>query len=203
MNRFYEIKDVGSREFLAAMDIYREAFPDYERHAQQVIEDRIVSGRELLFVAVDENNSVGLMALVWDLKGTDFIVLDYLAVASSTRGQGIGGQFMEFINQWVLEHNKILLFEIEHPDYGTNTEQRLKRLVFYERYGAKKIEKLIYYLPNLAEGAPKEMLLMTIPPVKISAELLKQAVGEIYLHLYGLNEEHDLVKRFNQQIGGF
>lgn len=200
MYRFSEISDVNSPEFLAAMDIYQEAFPDYERHAQQVIEDRILSGKELLFVGCDENNKVGVMALVWDLKGTDFIVLDYLAVADSTRGQGVGGQFMEFINNWAKEHGKVLLFEIEHPDYGTNTEQRLKRLAFYNRYGARQIKDLIYYLPNLAGGTPKEMILMTIPDAELSAQILKHVVGEIYLHLYGLNEEHELVQQFNLQL---
>ncbi|MCO4292208.1 GNAT family N-acetyltransferase [Solitalea sp. MAHUQ-68] len=195
MLSFYELTDTECLDFEGAMEIYIEAFPAHERPSIAIIKDRINSGAERLIIG-KQDDKVGLMALLWKLASTRFILLDFLATAAPFRGTGIGGNFMEFIMNWTTSQNENLLFEVEHPDFGENTEQRLKRIRFYEKYGANTIKDVIYYLPDLEGGEPKEMLIMTIPAIDLDLKELKQVVKAIYQQLYSLGEGDEPFRKF-------
>ncbi|POY35298.1 hypothetical protein C3K47_16065 [Solitalea longa] len=199
MLSFYELTDTEGLDFEKAMEIYTEAFPAHERPSIAIIKNRIRSGAEQLIIG-KQGDDVGLMALLWKLQGTRFILLDFLATAATYRGTGIGGKFMEFIKDWIIHQNENLLFEVEHPDFGENTEQRIKRIRFYDKYGAYTIKEVIYYLPDMEGGEPKEMLIMTIPAIDLDRNELKQVVKAIYEQLYGLNEEDEPFKRFLRNL---
>ncbi len=184
------------------MAIYETAFPANERHAPEVIRERIAAGKNQLFVA-EENGAVVFMALLWPLAGTDFTLLDYLATAPTARGHGWASRFLQQIFAEHRARQEFVIFEVEDPDFGPNRAERSRRRTFYQKNGALELDGVRYLLPPLRGAEPTEMRLMISPnyPAKtMDAALVRHMVTRLYGDLYGRHADDALLQSFLSRI---
>jgi|ERR1043165_1372523 GNAT superfamily N-acetyltransferase len=202
MRQFLEIGDPEDAKFAQAMDIYSRAFPQSERHPVEVIKERVCQGLNELFVATIENEVV-FMALLWPLKDTEFILLDYMATKDTHQNQGIASAFMNEMRQVLKAKSKYFIMEVENSEYGSNKEERARRISFYKRIGAKEMRDVRYVLPGLDGGTPTEMCLMVYPDYELEVlpgSIVKDLVVRIYRELYGRGTEDPLLLTFFNSI---
>lgn len=193
---FSEIKDAESRDFELAMELYSAAFPLNERHPVSVIKERVKQGSTRVF-AGRSGMDIVFIALLWPLKNTEFILLDYMATSPGHRSKSIGSLFLQSMRKVLEEENKYFILEVEDPEHGENKEERVKRLSFYKKNGARELEKVKYILPALQGSAPTEMILMIFPEYgngKIDASLVRDLIIQIYEELYN-RDARDTVLR--------
>jgi predicted N-acetyltransferase YhbS len=198
---FKEINKIDGSEFDAAMEIYREAFPPSERHPVDTIRERVKSGLSRLYVAT-MNDEVTFLALLWPLKESNFILLDYMATKNTHRGEGIASAFMKMLRNKSENTEKHLILEVENPRFGDATQSE-KRVKFYKRHGARELENVRYLLPPLEGSTPTEMILMIFPEYKdekISGRTVKDVIKQIYRELYNRQEDDALLGTFVHDI---
>lgn len=204
MVKFIQVRDRHSKLFREAMNIYVSSFPDNERHRLDVIRERIASGRSKLWVGI-LGDSVVLIAMLWPLAGTDFILLDYMAVREDCRGQGLGTTFLKKMRKVVDRNSKYLVMEIENPDCEPNTENKSRRLSFYRRNGAGELKGVRYILPPLQGDTPTEMILMLFPVRNcrsLEAHVVRDLIIRIYRELYDRGEDDRFLKTILSSVKG-
>lgn len=183
---FTEIPDIESKDFDLAMNIYADAFPLNERQPISTVRERVGQGMNQLYAGrIDEE--IVFMALLWPLKNTDFILLDYMATSSAHRGKNIGSHFLQSMRPVLEANKKHFILEVENPEFGDNKEDRLRRIDFYKKNGAKELRGVRYILPALDGSVPTEMRLMIFPEYNdgtIDASLVEQLITRIYKELY-------------------
>lgn len=205
MTKFSEVKDTNTKEFNEAMNIYSESIPATERQSTDTIKERVGNGKEKLFIQTVEG-TVALMALLYPLEGTEFVLLDYMAVKEEYRKSGIGSEFLQNIYSITSWSNKLFIVEVEHPKSGTDQEQATKqrRVYFYRKNGAKIIKHVRYLLPPLQGNSPIEMILLVISQNKrlvwLSGEALKDVIVKIYKELYYRDVDDRLLSSFIDSI---
>lgn len=188
---FIQITDIEHAHFKAALDIYECAFPDNERHPLEVITVRVAAGHNQLYIAHNANEVI-FMALLWPLKNTHFILLDYMATSATSRGQNIGSLFLQHLHAIAKEQDKYYIIEAEHPGYGNNREERQRRITFYKKNGARELKDVRYILPALQRNTTTEMILMILPAYpggKIDAVAVNNLIRQIYKELYNRTPE--------------
>jgi len=197
-----EITSAADEHFNPAYDIYVEAFPETERHTREVIEQRLSTGQSRLFVGMI-NNEVVLMSLLFNLSSVKFILLDYMAVSRAYRGQKIGERFLQFISAMLKKENKFLVMEVEDPGYGDNKDQRVRRINFYKRSGAKILKDVNYILPSLNGTQPTEMQLMLLPASEdtiFNREIAQDLILRLYKEVYNRDKDDVLLNSFINKL---
>lgn len=200
---FKELSTIDSKEFREAMEIYTEAFPASERHSIPVISQRVRDGLSKVYVASSDGEIV-FLALLWPLKTTEFILLDYMATKATHRGKGIASTFLTQLREKLRNANNYLIIEVENSKFGDKQEEKEKRITFYKRHGAKELEGIRYLLPPLDGTIPTEMILMIFPEFKggeISGAAVKKVIVQIYRELYERPEDDALLSTFVHDIG--
>jgi GNAT superfamily N-acetyltransferase len=188
---FIQITDTEQVQFKAALSIYESAFSDNERHPLDVITARVAAGHNQLYITHNENEVI-FMALLWPLKNTHFILLDYMATNAASRGQNIGSRFLQYLHAIAQEQDTYYIIEAEHPGYGDNREERQRRITFYKKNGAKELKDVRYILPALQGNTATEMILMILPAYpngKIDAVTVNNLIRQIYKELYNRTPE--------------
>ncbi len=205
MTEFSEVKDTNTQEFNAAMNIYSESFPATERQSTDTIKERVGNGKEKLFIQTVEG-TVALMALLYPLEGTEFVLLDYMAVKEEYRNSGIGSELLQNIYSITGWKNKLFIVEVEDPKNGTDQEQATKqrRVYFYRKNGAKILKHMQYLLPPLQGNSPIAMTLLVISQNKrlvwLSGEAIKDVIVKIYEDLYCRDVDDRLLSSFIDSI---
>ena len=200
MVRFREIKDINHKDFRDAIILYEESFPSNERQSKEIIKERIEKNIYQMFIGYLKNKVV-FMALLYNLKNTDFMLLDYMVTKEKFRGKGIGSQFIKDILKKTKP--KYLILEVENPKYGENKEQRKQRVKFYRNLGGKEMKNIRYILPPLSGNIPTEMILMILPNYgcgKMESNLVKKLIIQIYKEVYNRNLQDDLLNSFINKI---
>jgi len=200
MLKFSEIKDINHKDFEEAIRIYEDSFPLNERQSIDTIKKRIEGNLYQMFIGRSKDKVV-FMALLYPLKNTDFILLDYMVTDKNFRNKGMGTEFIKNILGKITP--KYLILEVENPRSGNNKEQREKRADFYKRLGAKEMKDVRYILPPLSDNIPTEMILMVLPEYgggKMDSSLVKKLIVQMYKELYDRNENDDLLNSFVSDI---
>ncbi|MEM4835224.1 MAG: GNAT family N-acetyltransferase, partial [Ferroplasma sp.] len=83
-------------EFNDAIKIYEEAFPEGEKRPIEDIKRNIEENHEKMFIAMDNGVPV-IFSMIWPVRDSDFLFLDYIAVRKDYRGRGIGSLFLQRI----------------------------------------------------------------------------------------------------------
>lgn len=195
---FTVVTNIENRDFDSAMDIYSGAFPPNERQQLKVVKERVKRGLNQIYVGRIGSDIV-FMALLWPLKNTDFILLDYMAISPTYRGKNIGSHFLQNMRKILEDNKKYFILEVENPEYGENKEERQKRLTFYKRNGAKELKDVRYILPPLQGSIHTEMILMIFPGYnngKINAELVKNLIIQIYKELYNRDAKDTILRHW-------
>lgn len=188
--RFKEVKDVQSQEFRDAMGIYSASFPDNERRPVASIKEMLNCDRITLITGRLESETV-FMALLYPLKGTSFLLGDYLATAERHRGKGIGRAFLRsiFDSMKGMQLNYFLI-QIENPHLDRD-ETKMRRLKFYRGLGMKRLLGVRYILPPLQGTKPTELVLMAFSREdddRLAAETVRRVVVQMFDELYGRHE---------------
>jgi GNAT superfamily N-acetyltransferase len=112
-----------------ALRLYREAFPEGKP-------DPVVTGmfdkRMSLLHTESRDGALLAMAISGIVQQGSVLLIDYVAVRSDVRGQGIGVQFVNDIKQWAIEARlRALIIEVE-SDPTPDNEARIR---FWQRCG--------------------------------------------------------------------
>ncbi|QKS71766.1 GNAT family N-acetyltransferase [Paenalkalicoccus suaedae] len=110
----------------------------------------------------------------------DFTFIDYLFVAKSARGKGLGKKLLEQLKN----KQKPIILEVEPIDYeDTDTEKRQK---FYKREGFTHAKSIGYRRRSLATGEVNEMEILYWSPSHESEESIYEKMCHTYevIHTY-------------------
>ncbi|HLO45154.1 MAG TPA: GNAT family N-acetyltransferase [Leadbetterella sp.] len=182
--------------------IYETSFPANEQQTLETLKIRLKEKKEVLFTAKIKNEVVGI-GFLFDLLGSDFLLLDYLAVKENHRGKQIGERLFEFLKQYSKSQNKHLLMEVDDPEYGEDKPSRIKRIVFYQKNGALWLKDVKYILPALDGTSITEQILMTVPnglKNEFSGEEIQRLVKVLYSELYGIKGEDKNLSKIMESI---
>jgi hypothetical protein len=199
---FGQISAKDVQEVEGALQIYQDSFPQNERHPIEVILERLHDGRYMLIVGHD-GSEVVFFALLWPLRDTEFVLLDYMATKSSHRHRGIASEFLRGLPHSAETAGKFLVLEVENPARGDNRQERAKRVDFYRRQGIMELQGVRYILPGLSGGDPTEMILMMFPQYdegKIDGAKVRKIITQIYQELYARDSRDTLLNSFIREI---
>jgi ribosomal protein S18 acetylase RimI-like enzyme len=180
-----EVKN--DNDFNDAIEIYQEAFPEGEKRPIEDIKRNIEEEHEKMFIARSDNTPV-VFSMIWPVPNTDFLFLDYIAVSKNSRGNGIGSLFLQKIFD-ISENSEYnhMIFEVENPEEGDNKKQRIARVKFYRKAGAKTMTGFKYFLPPRNSDISQEMKLMIISRKnigRVNGKRVQYVLSEIYTHIY-------------------
>ncbi|MCL4452477.1 GNAT family N-acetyltransferase [Ferroplasma sp.] len=180
------ISEVKSEEdFNNGINIYEEAFPPSEKRPVEDIKRNIAKDHEKMFIGKYDGNPA-IFIMMWPVNDSDFLFLDYIAVKKEYRGKGLGSTFLKKIFDIEEGYNHVI-FEVENPNEGDNKSQRMKRIKFYRRAGAKTLTGFKYFLPPRNNNKSQEMKLMIMSRKSIKmvdGEKIQTVLEQIYTHIY-------------------
>jgi len=161
-----------------------------------------MEGREHLYIGRGEDGRVAFMSLLFPLKGTDMVLLDYMATDERSRGQGIGSSFLRTVPE-LIGTDKHLLLEVEHPGYGSDPDIRTRRVAFYGRHGARLLKGVGY--KTLIATVPVPMVLMVMPGPssgRMDGANVRNIIKRVYREVYGRDERDPLVISIIEAVPG-
>ncbi|WP_379143501.1 GNAT family N-acetyltransferase [Paenibacillus sp. sgz500992] len=124
--------------------MYQEAFPSGAKPAG-ILHNMLDRGIAYLHAGLSDGQVVA-MAVTGIVGGTTDkrLIIDYLAVAKKSRGEGLGSLFLEKIIHWAEQvHNASgIIIEVE----AGNTAAHLERIHFWERNGFKLTPYIHQYI---------------------------------------------------------
>ena len=182
--------------------IYETSFPANERQTLETLQIRLKEDNEVLFAAMISHEVVGI-GFLFNLLGSDFLLLDYLAVKENHRGKQIGERLFEFLKSYSKSHDKHLLMEVDNPDFGEDKTSKMKRIAFYQKNGALWLKDVKYILPALDKTLPTEQILMVVPKNaenEFSGQEIHRLVKVLYSELYGIGESDDKLLKIISSI---
>ena len=199
--RFEQISDVTNYDLKEAISIYVSSIPAAERQEIETVKERVAAKKEHLLIS-RLNGEVVCMALVWPLRNSEFILLDYLGVKEKYRNQGIGTSLIKSILREYCTNNRNIIVEVEDPKEA-DKENRSKRIAFYRTNGAKELENVPYLLPPLQGIEPTKMILMLFSNNEntiIEGIIVKKLITQIYSELYCREANDPLLNSFIELV---
>lgn len=183
---FERLTNLKSPLFDQVIDIYNYSFPDSERRPINYLIDYLNKDISHLYIVRSETIVLGL-ALFNNIPDSDFVLFDYLAVNKDFRSSGIGTFIINELVKMNSNNNKYLLLEVEHPNFGSNTQERINRLEFYKNFNPDILKDYYYALPDFTGDGEVEMILLIMPEYnsrKIDKNELDKSIKHIYLDFY-------------------
>lgn len=130
-------------DFERIFEIMDSSFPDNEMRTKEKLYEFFTTNEHYnIYCFGDDANGVLGFILVWDLN--DFIFIENFATDESVRGQGLGGELLDFV---IEKYQKDVILEVELPD----DEMKCRRIGFYKRHGFI-LNEFDYLMPPLREG---------------------------------------------------
>lgn len=128
-------KPKSALDWFRLRGLYLTAFPAMERKPFSTIRRMYREGRTDVWCILHREKFAGLAATV---NGGDTVLLDYLAVRKSRRGQGIGSAAMAALLE--IYREKGVFVEIETTrETCANLEERIRRKHFYLTAGLEDL----------------------------------------------------------------
>lgn len=123
-------------QWLKLYGLYQSAFPANEKKPFSMIRAMQKKGRSDVWYCEQDGKFAGLVITI---NGPDKILLDYLAVAKSRRGQGVGSKILKKMREQYA--GKGVFLEIEIVDEtAENFEERRRRKQFYLTNGMTEMQ---------------------------------------------------------------
>lgn len=150
----------------------RSQFPPEELKPYEHLKNLV--GNRYKILEVIESEPVGYIILFETEK---FIFIDYVAIYKKFHSQGFGGKILERLKETYNKNGCFL--EVEKPNpQNTNTIRRIK---FYERHGAKKLD-FNYIYP--ASGLPMDLYYIPYTEESPSKEEIREFIGSLFEHVH-------------------
>lgn len=112
-------------------NLYDVSFPKDEKKPFSLILEKTAEGLMEILILIKDNSPVGLMIT---LQNNDLVLLDYFAIDTMRRGEGLGSVALDLFRQRY--SGKRCLLEIEIiDDNAKNALQRRQRKNFYLKNG--------------------------------------------------------------------
>ncbi len=175
--------------------IYAASITLREQKPEEWLRAMVAAPDYRVWTARDAGRVVGFSILFVPL-GEGFALLEYMAVASDRRGNGVGAAlFRRTVEQAKTPQGGALpvLLEVD-SDREASTDQalRTRRLHFYRRLGCLAIAGLRYLMPLAGDGAAPEMVLMIhrdVPPAPVTRSDLERWLKTIYQYVYHVSPD--------------
>lgn len=187
--------------FGQALAIYQDSFPIAEQHLPEKLSKRLENPKSRLFTALHQEEVV-FMAVLWEMQGTDYLFLDYLAVKSTFRNQKIGSDFLVFLKDDCLKKGKKILLEIEKPDNPPSQNQYWKRWYFYQKHGAKSLQGVISVIPPIRtpDYTPVCLLVLGENAQEMDEKQVRLLVLQLFEEIYDRKEDDFFTQKVLQTI---
>lgn len=198
---FKMISDPRAPEVAQVLDIFENSFPSNERPPIEKVLRRLELGIYRLIVA-KIGNEIAAFSLLFPLKGSEYVLLDYTAVKAGLRGQGIGSKMMRCVLASEAVNGHELVLEVEDPDFGDDPDTKKDRIRFYRNFGARELAGVRYLLPPLDGTEPTEMRLMLIGAAdnKMHGATVRALIQLIYQEVYRRGPDDELLLSFIDDI---
>jgi GNAT superfamily N-acetyltransferase len=141
-------------------DVLVPSFPKSELNDFEVVQRAVDSGRDLVWVALDDAGQViGGAVGEWE-EEYRIILLAWFAVRPGQRGGGIGGPLLDAaVAAWREQCSPcLILAEIEDPAQHETVKDEYgdpaARLRFYQRHGTRALD-VPYFQPSLDADSPR------------------------------------------------
>ncbi|NJK27682.1 MAG: GNAT family N-acetyltransferase [Coleofasciculaceae cyanobacterium SM2_3_26] len=200
--QFRQLVDVNHPDFQAALDIYNEAFPIAERSSVARVKQIVQNNWEQMYLGY-LGDRVVFLGILYELEGTDFVLLSYIATEKNYRNQGIGSQFIEQLLVELKFQKKYLLLEVKTPK-GESDKVSWRRIAFYRRLGAKELKGVNYFVPALSGNTPTESILMILPEYHqptLAGAFVKQLIYKLYVEGYDRPDTDPLLLQLLAGVG--
>lgn len=187
---FSIVQKQDSSDLAQLIAIYQEAIEPSEQKSPTEIEGMLDDPRYALTVCCADSIVKGF-SIAYFPEAADFWLLEYMAVAASTRSRGLGEAIFLHAYQYGLERDssRICVLEVDQPGGSTSPHNNTRaRFRFYKRLGCRAVEGLDYILPLETAGTPPPMLLLTYrrpPLVAMRRNRLQRWLSTIYQAVYG------------------
>jgi ribosomal protein S18 acetylase RimI-like enzyme len=186
----HHAQDIGQ-----LLELYRGAFPAAERKTDEAFL-AMTEREDYLFLLARAVDGIVGFAAVQDL-GDDLYLLEYMAVATSQRDQGLGGRMLEHTIATIGPLATLLLeVEAAGPD-DPPSAPTMRRLRFYFAHGCREVAGLSYILP-LYDNAPVMMSLLVHDGLcrsTIDWKTLSHWLTRIYRNAYGKGPDDPRLER--------
>lgn len=123
-------------EWVKLYRLYQSAFPANEKKPFSMIRSMQKKGKSDVWYCEENGKFAGLVITI---NGPKQILLDYLAVAKKSRGQGIGSQILKKMREQYAGKSVFLEIEIVRED-AENYEERKRRKQFYLSNGMSEMQ---------------------------------------------------------------
>lgn len=140
-----------------------------------------------LLLAKDSNmNEVVGYAFIYEFEHLQGVWLDYMAINKAYQGSGFGSLLLKKLINWKQNGFSGLFIEVEIPEEneGITRENQLRRIRFYERFGAKRLQ-MPYQLPTVYGGLPMYLYFCPSNHVEIlPKEQIQKAISEVFTYIH-------------------
>ena len=169
--------------------IYVSALPACERKPVSWL--RSLPGRAdyRLLLAEAAGAVVGFAVLFVPTGPADAALLEYMAVAESARGGGVGGRLLA---EALRAAGRPVLIEVQSADADAG-----RRRAFYRRHGCRDVVGLRYLCP-LPDAPP--MTLMVGGAAAVSRDPLSRWLSTVYADVYGQRRDDPRVAVMTAQL---
>jgi GNAT superfamily N-acetyltransferase len=186
MFRIYRAESADDGAFDAILGIYTAMIERSEQKTEAALRAAYVSRRYRFLAASDDGVIVGF-SIVYAPSASDMWVLEYLAVAASHEGLGIGGKL--FAASVAEGGGRPGLVEVD-SDIAENAgaARRRRRQMFYARVGCRRLGDIVYRLPLEANGTPPPMDILVHAPdslTDVPLPTVRTWLTRLYVEVYG------------------
>jgi GNAT superfamily N-acetyltransferase len=187
---FEQLRSGDEESFRQLLAIYVASITPREQKSEDWIRAMVAAPEYRVWVANAAGRVLGF-SLLFSPRAESFALLEYMAVASEQRGQGLGAElFRRSVAHAVTPEGVELpvLLEIDSDrEVSSDRALRTRRERFYRRLGCAKIAGLRYRMPLRGVGPVPEMDLMVYragPPQEVARGDLRRWLETIYRDVY-------------------
>lgn len=142
-----KLKPMATNTKQEVKQLYEQAFPKEERRPFWMLSRQCKKGVMEILTIEEEEENVGLIISSFYKQ---IVLVEYFAVMSNQRGNGIGGRALTLAKERY--KGKTLILEIEQPDPNIH-DMKMRRQEFYNRHGFLDAGVEIYF-----HGVPMKIL---------------------------------------------
>lgn len=179
--KFITINKWDDEFWKKANPVYQQAFGEKGAKPEKIIRNMFKKKICYLHLAIIGEDVIG-MALTGKLKGSNSLLIDYLAVQKNWRNQGLGLKIMDYIKDWAVNKGNFdsMVIEVESEKLPEN----LARVHFWEKCGFSLTEYIHQYIwvPE-----PYQAMFLKLHPnaaLPVKGEALFKNIGEFHKASY-------------------